>query len=192
MPNLRSKLPGFTIVELLIVVVVIAILAAISLVVYSGMQERAQNAKTVSAVHEWAQAIKMYKVDHGDYPTTTSCLGANYGRGFSGTEATGGECRQDNAGSAFYVNATFMNLMSDYIKDSPTPAFVTAGSASYPYYRGAYFHAGYLGSKDRIDFVLAGASTQCPAIAGLTNTERTSYPATNSVRCTGRFIDSKW
>ena len=36
-----SKKSGFTIVELLIVVVVIAILAAISIVAYAGIQNRA-------------------------------------------------------------------------------------------------------------------------------------------------------
>ena len=34
---------GFTLAELLIVIVVIAVLAAISVVVYNGVQKRAQN-----------------------------------------------------------------------------------------------------------------------------------------------------
>lgn len=42
---MRIKQRGFTIVELLIVIVVIAILAAISIVAYNGIQERAKMAK---------------------------------------------------------------------------------------------------------------------------------------------------
>ncbi len=40
--NLKTNQKGFTIVELLIVIVVIAILAAISIVAYTGIQDRAR------------------------------------------------------------------------------------------------------------------------------------------------------
>ena len=57
---------GFTIVELLIVIVVIGILAAIVTVAYNGVQTKALNAKTVSAVASWAEAMELYRVDNGD------------------------------------------------------------------------------------------------------------------------------
>lgn len=40
-----TKQRGFTIVELLIVIVVIAILAAISIIAYNGIQSRARDAQ---------------------------------------------------------------------------------------------------------------------------------------------------
>jgi type IV pilus assembly protein PilA len=46
----RSKQTGFTIVELLIVVVVIAILAAITIVSFNGIQARANQAKIDSDI----------------------------------------------------------------------------------------------------------------------------------------------
>lgn len=190
---MAKKQTGFTIVELLIVVVVIAILAAISIVAYTGIQQRAQNAKTIAAVHEWAQIIRMYKADSGGYPLMFTCLGSGYGKGFSGTESTGGECREDAAGSNtnFTVKTAFTTLMSNYVSGpAPTPSFITAGSSSYPWYRGASFNPGYTGSKDRIDFVLAGSSTECPSISGTTLLVRGAYPATNSVICRVAFLDS--
>lgn len=55
--NAWAKQKGFTIVELLIVVVVIAILAAITITAYNGIQERARNAKISNDISEIVKAI---------------------------------------------------------------------------------------------------------------------------------------
>ncbi len=66
---------GFTIVELLIVIVVIAILAAISVVAYRGIQERAKNTQTISSVSQAIKSISAYIALNGAYPATSSgCL----------------------------------------------------------------------------------------------------------------------
>lgn len=65
------KQTGFTLVELLIVIVVIAILAAISIVAYNGIQERANAAKINSAVDGYVKLLEMYKIDNGQYPNVT-------------------------------------------------------------------------------------------------------------------------
>lgn len=59
---------GFTIVELLIVIVVIAILAAITVVAFNGVQQRAENSKTLAAIDQYAKALQLYKTNTGDYP----------------------------------------------------------------------------------------------------------------------------
>ena len=56
---------GFTIVELLIVIVVIAILAAITIVAYNGIQRRAHNTAKKSAVASISKLLSLYKVEHG-------------------------------------------------------------------------------------------------------------------------------
>ena len=72
---------GFTIVELLIVIVVIAILAAITIVAFNGIQTRAENTKTVNAVSQYVKSLRLYKDEAGSYPLTAAsafeykCLG---------------------------------------------------------------------------------------------------------------------
>lgn len=59
---------GFTIVELLIVVVVIAILAAITIVSYNGIQNRANDTVVRSDLANAARKVEAYKIDNGAYP----------------------------------------------------------------------------------------------------------------------------
>lgn len=66
---------GFTIVELLIVIVVIGILAAITIVAFNGVQQRANNASRISAVSQLLKLTKSYQATYGDIP---SASGANY------------------------------------------------------------------------------------------------------------------
>lgn len=77
---MRSR--GFTIVELLIVIVVIAILAAISIVAYNGIQQRASNTSRITAAKDWQKIITSYVAANGSYPASTflnhTCLGLNY------------------------------------------------------------------------------------------------------------------
>jgi len=69
---------GFTIVELLIVITVIGILAAIVIVTYSGVQERARNANRQSDVKTVQKIVELYKVENGMYPVTTNNPQANW------------------------------------------------------------------------------------------------------------------
>lgn len=61
---------GFTIVELLIVIVVIALLAVIVIVAYNGIQQRAQDTAIKSDLSAIAKALTNYKTIKGTYPTT--------------------------------------------------------------------------------------------------------------------------
>lgn len=57
---------GFTIVELLIVIVVIGILAAISVVAYGNIRDRAQDAKMEAESSSVDKAVNMGKAEWGD------------------------------------------------------------------------------------------------------------------------------
>ena len=66
---------GFTIVELLIVVFVVAILAAIVVVAYRGVQSRAIDSSVRSTASTLSRKLESYKVESGGYPEAISTLG---------------------------------------------------------------------------------------------------------------------
>lgn len=73
----KHKQHGFTIVELLIVIVVIAVLAAISIVAYNGIQERAKVNQQISAFSQYSKAFMMYRAERGEYPYVPASNGLN-------------------------------------------------------------------------------------------------------------------
>lgn len=62
---------GFTIVELLIVVVVIAILAAITVVSYNGITARSTNAALKTDLSTASKKIEQYQIENSQYPNLT-------------------------------------------------------------------------------------------------------------------------
>ncbi len=62
---------GFTIVELLIVIVIIAILAAITLVSYNGITNKANNSAVQSDLASTYKKLAMYNSEFGTYPTSS-------------------------------------------------------------------------------------------------------------------------
>ncbi|MBL8159248.1 type II secretion system protein [Candidatus Saccharibacteria bacterium] len=75
---------GFTIVELLIVIVVIGILAMIAFSTFRDTPARAQNANRISTAKAAVRLIYSYMSATGNYPDTTGasfCLGRNFPTG---------------------------------------------------------------------------------------------------------------
>lgn len=63
------KSNGFTIVELLIVIVVIAILAAITIVSYNGIRKNTEVAIAKSDLGAIGKQLELYKIDNSQYLT---------------------------------------------------------------------------------------------------------------------------
>ena len=65
---------GFTIVELLIVIVVIAILAAITVVAYNGIQARGKTSAAQSTASNIVKKAQLYNTEVGYYPIGISAM----------------------------------------------------------------------------------------------------------------------
>lgn len=68
MVSLKTKQSGFTIVELLIVIVVIGILAALVITTFSGIQQRGRNAERQTDINAVAGQLEGYYARNGSYP----------------------------------------------------------------------------------------------------------------------------
>ena len=82
----QTKARGFTIVELLIVIVVIAILAAITIVAYNGIQNRAKTSAGQALAGNVIKKAEAYNTIESAYPTYTQ-LTSNTGAGTAGNPA---------------------------------------------------------------------------------------------------------
>jgi general secretion pathway protein G len=74
--KIHSK--GFTIVELLIVIVVIGILAAITIVAYNSVQGKATYTRERSDMKQIADALAVYHADKDNYPSTIGQAGCTF------------------------------------------------------------------------------------------------------------------
>ncbi|HPF30937.1 MAG TPA: prepilin-type N-terminal cleavage/methylation domain-containing protein [Candidatus Saccharibacteria bacterium] len=63
-----KKRTGFTIVELLVVIVVISVLSIIIFVSYSGIRDRAIASLLVSNLNNVSKSLSLYQVENGTYP----------------------------------------------------------------------------------------------------------------------------
>lgn len=66
----HTKSTGFTIVELLIVIVVIGILAAITIVAYNGIQNRANDTVVQSDMKSFGTKLEQYYIENGKSPSS--------------------------------------------------------------------------------------------------------------------------
>lgn len=65
---------GFTIVELLVVIVVIGILAAITVVSYNGITDRANTVSGQTTANNVVKKADLYSIDNTSYPDTPEDL----------------------------------------------------------------------------------------------------------------------
>lgn len=61
---------GFTLVEIMIVVVIIGLLATMAIPMFGRVREHTQNSRFISDLRTFAQAFETYAMKNGDWPPT--------------------------------------------------------------------------------------------------------------------------
>lgn len=152
-PSIRQS--GFTIVELLIVIVVIGVLAAITIVAFNGIQQRAENTKTKAGAQAYIKALRMYAVETGAYPTVTACIGEGYNYN--------GELNKCGGNISVFTNATFDAALQKYFNGSK-PTLSTKNIVIYAANTraGGYFNP-TAGAHGVVYYILSGTTDSCLA-----------------------------
>lgn len=120
--DMKKSRSGFTIVELLIVIVVIAILAAITIVAYRGIQARARDSQRKQDVTTIRKALELYYIDQGVYPNG-QCLASCKINPTWSTTSDGSWATLE----ALLVPRYLSKLPTDPMASTSTPAGISGG-----------------------------------------------------------------
>ncbi len=173
------KQKGFTIVELLIVIVVIGILAAITIVAFNGVQARAENNKTVSAVGQYVRILKGYAVNNNNlYPIASyPCLAPHTTPATKCANVTDATGACTGAGGAA-TQATFDTALKTEVASLPQPSTQSMNCGG-KMYGGAWYNS-TTGATATVVYYLRG-DVSCASISGLR--QDTRYQADDTTAC---------
>ena len=73
-PEGRSAAAGFTLIEIMLVVVIIGILASVAAVKFGGQVGKGQTSAAKASLSNLSMALGLYEIDNGSYPPTLQGL----------------------------------------------------------------------------------------------------------------------
>lgn len=110
-----NSMRGFTIVELLIVIVVIGILAAITIVSFNGIQARAQTTHALQSASQTAKLLSAYLTTNGSYPSFSAdvCISGYRSDNLCRATASATPARDSAFEAALATTGTIPNFPSE-------------------------------------------------------------------------------
>ncbi len=103
---------GFTLIELMIVIAIIIILAAIAVPVYANIMVRAKRARVLEDFRTLQSSLEAYKTDWGVYPITGS-TGEVFGHNEDATNPTSVIARELTGINAALNTASHINALNE-------------------------------------------------------------------------------
>lgn len=152
-----STLRGFTIVELLIVIVVIGVLAGIVIVAYAGAQNKANDTVIRTDLKTMGELLDINRVANDTVPQDEAALSTI---GLKAAKKSYGGHLVDG-GTGFKYNGLYCSTVSTY---KPADFAIVSSSTSTNVFS---YHAGSVSSFPTASWVGSGWGTICPAILGV-------------------------
>jgi type IV pilus assembly protein PilA len=120
--NLTSKQEGFTLIELMIVVAIIAILAAIAIPLYLNYTGRAQGTEALSLANGFKPAVSTWYNTHSSWSDvkSNSSLGMGAPGSFSGKYVSSVGVGTDSPGDSKTASDTELDITAQYCKSGDT------------------------------------------------------------------------
>ncbi len=200
---MKKSANGFTVIELLVVIVVISILASLTVVAFHGMQSRAKNASISAALDTYINALELYYIKNGKYPTPDDvpeyapgmgwlslCLGltSDYPQTakFSEGMCTRGDVLNTPYQGEVKVSAKLQQELGKHISKNPSVSALTDDKVSY-LLRGIIYTPWYAdGQHVQLSYQLNDKNSQCPKGWG-----NSGYLA-DGVRCAYDLHGKEW
>ncbi|MBX4197416.1 prepilin-type N-terminal cleavage/methylation domain-containing protein [Candidatus Saccharibacteria bacterium] len=113
MTSLKKTNRGFTIVELLIVIVIIGILAALVVTTYSGIQKKARDTERKTDVNALHGQVEAYQAQNGKYPSLAQMNDSTFrGNNLKGLDAAALKDPNDQSASPTLAASPASNVYS--------------------------------------------------------------------------------
>jgi prepilin-type N-terminal cleavage/methylation domain-containing protein len=100
----QQKSNGFSLIELLVVISIIAVLSALLMANFMGARERARDAQKIDGLNSLKTALRMYYNDNQSYPTDKNIiLGTGFTAYIANVGDTSFEYSQPNGSDGFIL-----------------------------------------------------------------------------------------